>query len=137
MAQTISPNLYDLQGQGITVNYSTSSIAGKPQLTYKKGRQTLNFSGDEIGVLDTPVGTLVTVTIAVIADLGSTTFSVLLPRISLASGGAKQTFTTIGITTTNKTSIAGPVKGAQQTYKVVALRGTARQVEFLAKTAAK
>jgi hypothetical protein len=131
MAQKIIPNQYDLQGQGISISYSTSSIAGKPQLNFKKGRQTLNFSGDEIGVLDTPIGTLITVTIAKTVDRGFTSFSFLLPTIELATASAKQSFRTIGITTVHKTTIAGPIKGPQQTYKPVELRGSARRVAFL------
>ena len=33
MAQKITPNQFDLQGQGISINYSTSGIAGKPLTT--------------------------------------------------------------------------------------------------------
>lgn len=131
----VQPNQYELKGQGLTVSYSTSSIAGKPQLAFKKGRQTLNFSGDQIETASTALGTLVSVTIAATADRGSTAFSFLVPAINLSS--AKQAFRTFGITTVTKTTIAGPVKGPQQTYKTIALAGSARQVQFLAeKTAA-
>ena len=130
MAQKITPNQYDLQGPGISVSYSTSSLVGKPQLSFKKGRQTLTFTGDQIGVLDTQVGTLITVTIAKTVDRDFTTFSFLLPTIQLSTASSKQSFRTIGLITVNKTTIAGPVKGSQQTYKSVALRGSARQVAF-------
>src|SRR5712691_8884525 len=111
MVQKVIPNLYDLRGPGVTINYSTSSFGGKPQLSLKKGRQTHNFSGDEINVLDTSIGSLITVTIAVVPDLGFTTFSFLLPAIELSTATSKQSFRTIGITTIHKTTIAGPVKG--------------------------
>jgi hypothetical protein len=130
MAQTAAPNQFDLRGTGITISYSTSSFAGPPQLSLKKGRQTLNFTGNQIGELSTPIGTLITVTIASTPDLGSTTFSFLLPGIKLPKATSKQAFRTIGITTVHKTSIAGPVTGVQQTYKVTALRGSARLVVF-------
>jgi len=129
MAQ-ITPNLYDLRGEGIGITYSTTSLTGKPQLTLKKGRQTLSFTGDEIGVLATPLGSLVTVTIAKTVDRGFTTFSFLLPAISLASTSARQAFRTIGITTVTTTTIGGPVTGPLQKYTVVVLRGSARQVVF-------
>jgi hypothetical protein len=132
MAQKIVPDQYDLLGQGVVISYSTSSIAGKPQMTFKKGRQTLNFSGDEINSLDTQIGTLITVTIAKTVDKGFTTFSFLLPAIDLAAGAAKQSFKSIGLTTIHKTTIAGPVTGAQETYKSLPLSGIARQVLFLA-----
>ena len=126
----ITPNQFDLQGTGISIGFSASSITGKPQLSFKKGRQTLTFTGDEIGQLKTPIGALVTVTIANTPDLSSTTFSFLLPDIVLTTSTSKQTFRTIGITTVHKTSIAGPVKGVQETYKTTALRGAARRVIF-------
>jgi hypothetical protein len=135
MAQTTQPNQFDLTGEGITVNYSTSGIDGKPHLAYKKGRQTLNFSGDEIRTAGTELGTLVTVSIAVTVDRGFTSFSFLLPAFEMR-GALKQSFNSVGITTVHKTSIGGPVQGAQQSYKSIPLRGTARQVEFLAQGAA-
>lgn len=136
MAPNNAPNQYDLQGTGITIGYSTSSIAGRPQLTLKKGRQTHSFSGDDIDTLDTRIGTLITVTIAQVPDKEITTFSLLLPAINLATTSAKQAFSTIGVTTVHKTSITGSVKGPRQTYKTVALRGSAQQVAFLTTRAA-
>jgi len=130
MAVKTLPNQYDLRGGGITISYSVTSITGKPQLSFKKGRQTLNFSGDEIGVFDTTIGSLVTVIVAKTVDKGFTTFSFLLPSIQLSSPSARQAFRTIGITTVHKTTIAGPPKGVQQSYKSVQLRGTARPVVF-------
>jgi hypothetical protein len=135
MAQANTPNQYDLTGEGITISYSTTSIDGKPRLRYKKGRTALDFAGDEIRTADTEVGALVSVTIAKTVDRGFTDFSFLLPTINLTT--AKQSFRTIGITTVVKTTIGGPVKGPLQTYKSVDLSGIAKQVEFLAKTAAK
>ena len=125
----VTPNLYDLTGDGVTVSYSTSSISGKPLFSYKKGRTSLNFSGDEITTQETEIGDLVSVTIAKTVDRGFTSFSVLIPSIKLPASG-KQSFRTVGITTVHTTSIGGPVKGAGETYKTVDLRGSAKAVEF-------
>lgn len=133
MAPTNIPNQYDLLGQGVSISYSTSNIAGQSQLSFKKGRQALNFTGNEITALDTGIGSLITVTIAKTVDAGFTTFSFLIPAISLAT--AKLTFQTIGLTTVHKTTIAGPVSGLQETYKSIALKGTARHVETIARKA--
>jgi len=124
-----APNLFNLSGDGITVSYSTTSITGTPRFTYKKGRQTLNFTGNEITSVAIGVGTLVSVVIAQVPDKGTTTFSVLLPAIKLPSSN-KQAFRTIGITTVTATTIAGPPTGVQQTYKVSRLRGSAQKVAF-------
>ncbi len=124
----ISPNQYDLTGENVTVSYTTSGLSGKPQLTYKRGRTSLSFIGDEITSLDTEIGTLVTVSIAKTVDRGFTSFSVVLPAIQLATNG-KQSFRSFGITTVHTTSISGPVKGAMQTYKAIGLRGSATVVK--------
>jgi hypothetical protein len=136
MAVKIIPNQYDLRGQTVSISYSTSSITGEAQLSFKKGRQTLNFGGSEIGLVETSVGSLITVTIANVPDRNSTSFSFLLPVIELSGISGKQPFRAIGVTTIHKTSIGGPPKGVQQTYKTVELRGTAQRVAFVAKKAA-
>jgi hypothetical protein len=136
MAQKINPNQYEIQGQGVRISYSTSSIAGKPQLSFQKGRKTLNFTGDEIGLMDTAIGALITVRIATTPDRSITTFSFLLPAIQLSKESAKQSFRTIGISTVHKTTIAGPPNGVQQSYTTVPLRGSAQHVQFLAQKTA-
>ena len=129
MAQQLVPNLFQLSGEGITATYSTTSIDGQPRFTYKKGRQTLNFAGSDIETANIGIGTLVSVVVARIPDKSSKTFSILLPSIQLTDTG-KQAFRTIGITTVTATTIAGPPAGVQQTYKTVALRGSAATVAF-------
>ena len=129
MANQLVPNLFQLSGEGITATYSTTSIDGQPRFSYKKGRQTLTFAGSDIATANIGIGTLVSVVVARIPDKSSTTFSILLPSIQLTDT-RKQAFRTIGITTVTATTIAGPPAGVQQTYKTVALRGSAKQVAF-------
>jgi hypothetical protein len=136
MAQNITPNQYELNGEGVRIGYSTSSIAGSAQLSFTKGRNTRTLTGKEIGVVDTNIGALVTVRIAMTPDKSFTTFSVLLPAIQLPKETGKQAFRTLGIVTIHKTSLAGPVKGVQQTYKSIQLKGTAQRVVFLARNTA-
>jgi hypothetical protein len=132
VAQEIIPNQFVIQGQGIHIVYSTSGIAGRRELTFKKGRQSLSFTGDEIVLTDLKIGTLVSVIIASIPDRSVTSFGFLIPMIRLAKESAKQSFRTLGITTVDKTTISGPGKGAQQSYKAAQLRGTAQQVRSVA-----
>jgi hypothetical protein len=129
MAPKTAANLFELSGEGIALTYSTTSIDGRPRFSFTKGRQTLNFSGDQIASVGTSIGALVSVVIANIPDKGETTFSVLLPAIRLPDS-RRQAFRTIGITTVAKTTIAGPLPAVQHTYKTVALRGSAKQVQF-------
>ena len=130
MPTPIAPNLFELAGASIAVTYSTTSLDGKPRLTFKKGRKTLTFAGKEITATETGIGKLVTVLIAATPDKDSTTFAILLPGILLADRSRKASFRTIGVTTVTKTSITGRPIGVQQTYKVVELQGAARKVDF-------
>ena len=132
MAKTtpsLTPNSFQLTGDDIQVNYSTTSIDGKPRFTFKKGNKTLDFAGNQISSSNVKIGTLVSVVIAAVADKSTTTFSILLPAIRLPES-RRQAFRTFGITTVTKTSIVGPPVGVQQTYTTVALRGSARLVAF-------
>jgi hypothetical protein len=78
-----TPNLFTLQGGGVKINYSTSGFDGKPHFTYQTSSQTLNFSGSQIRTASTELGTLVTVSITITVDSGSTSFTVLVPHVNL------------------------------------------------------
>jgi hypothetical protein len=58
-----APNLYQLKGHGLHVTYSTSSIDGRPRLSYQDTHQMHSFVGDEIRTDPSEIGTLVTVTL--------------------------------------------------------------------------
>jgi hypothetical protein len=130
-AQLAQPNLFDLRGFGVSVNYAASSLDGRPRLTYNSFGTTQNFAGDQITATESPLGTLVTVQIAATPDLSTTTFTLVIPRINVEFGQSVNVRTQ-GITTTERTSIGGPalVRGQLQSYRVTALSGTARQVMF-------
>jgi hypothetical protein len=132
MAKTtpsLTPNSFQLTADDVQVNYSTTSIDGKPRFTFKKGQKTLDFAGDQISSSTVNIGTLVSVVIAAVPDKSTTTFSILLPAIRLPES-RRQAFRTFGIATVTKTTVGGPPVGPQQTYKNVALRGSARLVAF-------
>lgn len=125
----VQPNSFQLTGRGITVSYSTTSIDGKPRLTYRSMMQSLTFSGDEIDVQDTPLGTLVSVRIMMTVDSGSTTFSLLIPRCNL-NPGESLTIRTRGITAVHRFSVLPQFNHGQlDTYTGVILRGTAQLVQ--------
>ncbi|MDZ8186006.1 MAG: hypothetical protein RMX96_14280 [Nostoc sp. ChiSLP02] len=134
-AETRTPNLYNLTGYNnrgakIQVNYSSSSITGKPLFTYRDQKQTLNFSGSDIRTTELEIGTLVTVTIVRTVDTGSTTFSVLLPRVNLGKN-YQVPIETKGITTINRFSVIPQFNlGQTQTYTIINLKGTAQSVVF-------
>jgi hypothetical protein len=126
---TKNPNFYEVQGDGIYITYATTGVAGDPQFSYQDTNLSKSFSGKDIRVDGTEVGSLVTVTIALTVDQGSTTFSLLVPRINLRLFETAQ-ISTIGITTIHRFSIIGPPHGQDDYYAAHVLSGSASFVEF-------
>ena len=129
MRQT-TPNLYQLSGHHLHVTFSTSGIDGKPHLTYQDAHHSLSFAGDQIRVVECDVGNLVSVSLSRTVDSGSTSFSLLVPRVVL-SDTAPQHLHTHGITTVHRFSIVPALNvGQDDSYTVTALHGTAHAVVF-------
>jgi hypothetical protein len=130
-----TPNLYNFtgynsKGDKVSINYSTSSITGKPLFNYQEQKQTLNFQGDEIRTVETEIGTLVTVTIKKTVDTSFTTFSLLIPHVNLRYSNEVKIVTN-GITTLNRFSTIPQFnQGQKQTYTIIHLKGTAQAVNF-------
>ena len=124
-----APNLFSLSGGGLTVSLALSGFDGKPHFSYQDSHQSLNFSGDDITIEETALGTLVTVTLVRTPDFGDTTFTLLVPRINLL-GATSHVIHTVGITTMHRTTIAGLGHGQLTTYHVTRLSGSAAQVQF-------
>lgn len=128
----VQPNLYHLGGHDLHVTYSRSSLNGQPQFIYQDRTQSKTFRGtDQIETVEVgSLGEIVSVTISQTVDLGSTTFSLLVPFINLL-GHTNLPVHTEGITTMHRTSLAPPLnQGQRETYIVSALHGTASQVQF-------
>jgi hypothetical protein len=117
------PNMFSLDGGGIHVTYSATSFQGKPLFTYHDALQFKSFSGDQIKVVETDIGTLVTVVIHLTVDQGSTTFTLLLPHVNLPASNVVS-ISAEGITTLNRFSIF-PIPGQTQFYTVHNVWGTA------------
>jgi len=81
--------------------------------------------------LDTPVGRLVTATLAQADDGDTSTVSVLLPSVNLPrvddGGAAGAAFEAVAVFTTTRSSIGGPtlVEGPIQSYASAAMAGNA------------
>ncbi|MDD5034484.1 MAG: hypothetical protein PHE55_06965 [Methylococcaceae bacterium] len=129
--RTSAPNQFELQGGNVHVTYSTTGFDGKPHFSYQDSKQTLNFSGDQIRTVGTEVGTLVSVTTLMTIDSGSTTFTVLIPRINL-DATLQAPIRTEGISTRHKFSVIPGLFKADQidTYNFTILKGTASLVDF-------
>jgi hypothetical protein len=118
------PNLFELAGDGISVSYASTSFGGKPLLSYHDQFQSKSFIGDQIRTVETEIGTLVTVTVFITVDAGSTSFSILIPNVNLRSSDSAQ-ISTYGITTLHRFSIFGPPQGQSEFYTAHQLSGTA------------
>ena len=131
----VAPNLWSLSGGGIHVPFWTFTLGPirqgdePPHLTYHDSHRTLSFHGDEIRSVDVrDLGTVVSVTIVLTVDTGSTTFTLLLPRVNIASQGPLTSVpvSTEGITTVHAGPFGPPFGHAQEEfYTVTPLTGTA------------
>ena len=131
----VAPNLWSLSGGGIHVRFWTFTLGPirqgdePPHLTYHDSHRTLSFHGDEIRSVDVrDLGTVVSVTIVLTVDTGSTTFTLLLPRVNIASQGPLTSVpvSTEGITTVHAGPFGPPFGHAQEEfYTVTSLTGTA------------
>jgi hypothetical protein len=124
------PNLYLLQGCGLQVSLALSSFSGQPQLTYHDAAQARQFTGEQITFDNTVFGRLASVVLTSVPDLGTTTFSLVLPAVRLSNAGGTQPISTVGITAVHRTTIAGPLPGQSSTLQVADLTGTAEMVQF-------
>jgi hypothetical protein len=127
MANVI-PNRYVLHSHdGKTkVDYETTSFIGPPILNLTQAPGPIrHFSGSQIRVVNTEVGTLVSVTTHMTVDTGSTSFSVLIPAISLSSASDHKTFSTEAIVTAHTGPNSVPSTGVHETYQFIPLNGKA------------
>jgi len=125
----IKPNRFVLQSSdgNTKVDYETSSFIGQPtlNLTQGPGGPIRHFTGSQIRTLNSEIGTLVTVTTQLTIDTGSTSFSVLIPAISLAAVGDHKTFATEAIVTAHTGPNSVPSTGVHERYQFVPLKGEA------------
>ncbi len=126
-----TPNLYNVAGGGIHVIYSTSGIDGNPHLSYHDGFRSVSFTGDQIRVVEVPdLGAIVSVTIFMTVDTGSTSFSLIVPPVNLGNS-LSVPISTDGIGTVHRFSIFPPLNHGQRNfYSVTPMTGTAAHVVF-------
>ncbi len=126
-----SPDHYQLSGGGIAVTFTPVGTGGIAHLHYQDANRTLNFSGNQIRKVDVPdLGTVVSVTLALTVDSGSTTFSVLIPVTQLPNRpGSSTAIHTEGITTIHKFSLVSVMNiGQDELYTFTPMSGTASLV---------
>ena len=133
----IQPNRFVMQSSDgkIKIDYETFTFVGQPALNLTQApAPPRHFAGSQIRELATEVGTLVTVTTHISIDTGSTSFSVLIPAISLNGFGDHEAFATEAIITTHSGPISIPATGVHEKYQFVPLKGEASFVFTLIQT---
>jgi hypothetical protein len=124
-------NHFSLSGGNIHVDYSSTSINGQPRLAYHDPDRNLSFAGSDIRTVDVPdIGTIVSVTLTIMVDVGSTTFSVFIPTVIVPGTGGSSPVTTEGITTIHSTPFAPLIPGQREVYRAVQLTGVANLFFF-------
>lgn len=134
----INPNQFVLHSSdGKTkVTYSTTSLTGQATLNLEQAPAPIrHFSGSQVRRVNTEVGTLVSVTTRMTVDTGSTSFSVLIPAITLTGPGDHEKFSTEAIITTHRGPISVPATGVHESYQFIRLTGVASQIFTLQETA--
>ncbi|HTR38706.1 MAG TPA: hypothetical protein VMH80_22525 [Bryobacteraceae bacterium] len=124
----IQPNRFVLQSQdGSTkVDYEATSFIGQPVLNLTQGPGPIrHFSGSQIRTANTEIGTLVSVTTHMTIDTGSTSFSILIPAISLTSISNHQKFGTEAIVTSHSGPNSVPATGVHERYQFIPMTGEA------------
>jgi hypothetical protein len=134
--KTVTPqlsdaNLFDVSGP-IRVNFSRSSFTGRPQLSYQDTEFDLNFQGEELEIVNTQIGDLVTVTLRSIPDAVDRRITLLVPTVRVAAGEQVE-FETVLLETLDRSGAFVPAPGpagALQRYRVHELQVTAQHVDF-------
>jgi hypothetical protein len=126
MPEFVQPTIWILAGGGIQVRYS----AAEPTFFYQDSHLSCSFTGDAIRAVNVPdIGTLISVTLVETVDTGSTTFTLVLPRVNLPAPPALPALVPVaadGITTVHNFSPVPAFQyGQQDQYSVTSLTGTA------------
>ena len=127
-------NRLTLAGDRTNITYFTETPALGPvpighqggRLDYQGVDGDLTFFGPDIRLLDTPLGTLLTVTLRRKGDIGGIDLHVLVPSVFGVTRQNTVTFQTLAILSTSRGFVTGP--GVQLTYTIVPLLATAEEV---------
>ena len=132
-AQFQEANLFELEGGGATIVYSTTSFSGQPQFSYRDTNHSVSRSGTEIRVVQTEIARLVTVDIQQVPDAYNLSVTLLVPAVNVPRQTGEISIQTVAVLTTDRSSaFTGPagVEGQLQAYETLALSGMSRSVAF-------
>ncbi len=126
------PNQYHVNGEGISVSYYPDGFGppvvdrGSLLLVYQDAHRSQSYFSDEVRTVKVDdLGMVVSVTLVESVDIGSTTFSLLVPDVQLPEQQTSVFIHTEGITTVHRVFVALIGHPQSETYTVSALDGTA------------
>ncbi|HEY6422683.1 MAG TPA: hypothetical protein VIY28_05410 [Pseudonocardiaceae bacterium] len=135
----VSPTGEDLGANEFTFSGDRTSITFFPstpgpivigheggELRYQGPEGTFTFFGQQLNRVDSPLGTMLTVTLRPDFDTGAIKITVLVPRAFGVTRRSPVTFATVAIKTTSRGFVTGP--GIGLTYTVIPLLGHANNV---------
>ncbi len=130
----VEPNTYelnDIHGKlHVSLYHHAGALPGSSRdhrVAYHDKTTSKEFLGAAVHVVMTHIGRIVTVTVRQSPDTGSTSFSLVVPRVNLlVEGSTRAPIETEGITTTHRLSPVHALnRGQRDVYSVVPLVGTA------------
>jgi len=116
-------NYFTLSSSQLVVTFGPG-LAGDNQLYYQDCYTQRTFQGDELEIVQSQLGVQATVTLSATPDMGSTTFTLVVPSVWVAGGTAP--VRTIGITSIHRMPFGPAPIGQNSSYSVAALTGNAQ-----------
>ena len=101
-----------------------------PSMEYQGAEGTFSFSGPQIVTTTTTLGSMFSVTLNVVPDLRSLSFTLFVPTVVHGTGEPAQAFDTIAIKSQHHMSLQGTptTAGADTTYSILKMHGIARKL---------
>ena len=122
-------NVFSFNNPQLHVKYSTGELGSRLELTYQEALHTLNFEEQDIRKIATDLGDEVTVTIRQTPGVGSATFTLIIPRVTLELN-QQVNVQSIGITTLHRSSFVPLLHGQLDSYSTTQLHGIAMSKPF-------
>lgn len=119
----LAGGLYSLTGDNVQITYEPNAFDGQAHLTYQSADANRDFTGDEIRLQQTELGTILSVTLKPSVDAGATILNLLMPAIRL-QGEQEIPFQTLAIITQTYGML--PFHAVQPVYQVRNLNRTAQ-----------
>ncbi|MCB0189579.1 MAG: hypothetical protein KDE31_35145 [Caldilineaceae bacterium] len=83
----LQANQFALRSEKVEVFYDTTSVSGQPLFSYRDDCFDRSFKGKEIRAEEAEVGHLITVTLEVVSDERTVTFTLIVPTVNLDEQG--------------------------------------------------